>query len=389
MHRLPKRICMHVPWHRSIPRIAACFVALFGIMGYASAEASATAPAAAATTAYEQGQAYERLFQDIDLAPGTCGIVLERPQCASDLETIAGMRGSDPTDARVRKWFASGDISLRVKNWNDTYVPDKAWIDDPGFAWWYTAGVASIAASLPQGPNMAEYVGSIVDVLAKHASAAPSDSSSWVLSGGTPYARLASIQEQLQQTFPVVAYPAAVFAASPTSYAQLGVYLATVEELVDSPSAFSRPESRAFAAVALAKLQSLHESFADGLTVAPMQAEINEPFMVDRSWLNTTWRKSLTSQTLNTTWPKEPRDALVMGGMIAQVAYNAAVLKDSTADADFRSVISKLPAWPSMSAKTHADIAALQNIPYAANGGTWTAINKAATTATKDIASNI
>ncbi len=358
-------------------------------MGYASAEASATAPAAAATTAYEQGQAYERLFQDIDLAPGTCGIVLERPQCASDLETIAGMRGSDPTDARVRKWFASGDISLRVKNWNDTYVPDKAWIDDPGFAWWYTAGVASIAASLPQGPNMAEYVGSIVDVLAKHASAAPSDSSSWVLSGGTPYARLASIQEQLQQTFPVVAYPAAVFAASPTSYAQLGVYLATVEELVDSPSAFSRPESRAFAAVALAKLQSLHESFADGLTVAPMQAEINEPFMVDRSWLNTTWRKSLTSQTLNTTWPKEPRDALVMGGMIAQVAYNAAVLKDSTADADFRSVISKLPAWPSMSAKTHADIAALQNIPYAANGGTWTAINKAATTATKDIASNI
>ncbi|MHB8432671.1 MAG: hypothetical protein ACYC8W_09185 [Candidatus Tyrphobacter sp.] len=335
-------------------------------------------------TAYEQGEAYERLFQDIDFAPGTCGIVLERARCASDLESLSSMRGTDPTDVLVRKWFASGDISMRVANWDDMYVPDRAWIDDPIFAWWYTAGVASIAASLPQGPGIGEYVGSIADALTKHAAAAPSGSSSWVPSGSTPYARLASVQGKLQQIVPVEAYPAPVFAAGPASYAQLGVYISTIQELVDNPFALSRPESRAFVAVVLAKLQDLHARFADGLTAATLQAAVDEPIVADSSWIDTTWRQPL-SLSINTKWPAEARNAFVMGMLIAQVAYNAAVLKDSTSDTRFRGVIATLPAWPGMSAKTHSDIAVLQGIPYAARGGRWEDIGGAATAAVLDI----
>lgn len=59
---------------------------------------AAVKPATAAVTAYGQGQAYERLFQDIYLSPGTCAVVLERVQCVSDLQLVSAMR-RDPTDA--------------------------------------------------------------------------------------------------------------------------------------------------------------------------------------------------------------------------------------------------------------------------------------------------
>lgn len=374
-----ERFCMQLS-----RRTIAAFLGIFIGAATAGAQADTVQPSAAATSAYLQGQSYERLFQDVYLAPGTCGIVLERAQCARDLETIAAMRNADATDTRVRAWFSTGDISMQVKDWSDVRVPDEAWSSTPVFAWWYTAGAASIAASLPQGSGIDAYVGSIADVLAQHTSAAPDTSGDWSPTGATPYARLASVQTQLQQIFPVAPYPAPVFAAGTASYAQLGVFVATAQELVDNSFALSRPESRAFVAAVLAKLQSVHEAFADGLTAAPMQAAINAPLLADNAWLDKTWRKPL-SASLNTKWPTEPRDAFILGVLVAQVAYNAAVLKDPASDTQFRGVIATLPPWPGMSAKTRASIAALQNIPYADKGGKWSAINAAATTAVHNI----
>lgn len=338
----------------------------------------------AAITSYQQGQAYERLFQDINLAPATCAIVLERARCNSDLRSLSAMRGQDPTDALASKWFASGDISLRVKKWNDVYIPDKAWADDQVFAWWYTAGVASIAASLPQGNGIDEYIGSIAAVLAKHVAAAPDASPMWAPTGNTEYARIGSVQRNLQAIFPVEPYPAGRFATGAASYAQLGVYICTLQQLVDNPFALSRPESRAFATVVLAKLQDVHTRFGDGLTAAPLQAAVYQPIIADAQWINSTWRQPL-SEVINTKWPDGPRKAFLMGNLIAQVAYNAAVLKDTDADAGFRGAILGLPMWQGMSATTQADIAALQNIPYAAKGGKWEDINAAATAATLSI----
>ena len=100
-------------------------LALLGATNSAVAAADVVKPTTAAVASYQQGQAYERLFQDINLAPGTCAIVLERERCNADLQLLSAMRGQDPTDALARKWFATGDISMRVEKWNDMYVPDR------------------------------------------------------------------------------------------------------------------------------------------------------------------------------------------------------------------------------------------------------------------------
>lgn len=346
--------------------------------------ADSVKPTTAAVTAYQQGQAYERLFEDINLSPAACAIVLERAQCASDLQLISSMRGQDPTDAQVQKWFSTGDIALRIENWNGMYVPDKAWADNPVFAWWYTAGVVSIAASLPRGGPLDEYLGHYAGELVKHASAAPDNSSNWEPTGSNPVASLASMQSRLQQVFPVVPYPEPSFGNGAAAYAQLGVYVSTLQQLVDNPPALSRPASRAFAAAALARLQALHTKFADGLTAAPLQNAVNQPIILDREWLNTAWREPL-SKSINTKWPEKPRKAFLIGALVAQAAYNAAALKDPNSDTAFRGALATLPAWNGISAKTRADITALQGVPYASKGGKWEDINSAAAAVILDI----
>lgn len=286
----------------------------------------------------------------------------------------------------MQKWFATGDVAMRVQNWNGMYVPDKAWANDPVFAWWYTAGVVSIAASLPRGGPLDEYLGHYANELSKHASAAPDNSPKWMPSGTTPAASLASVQSSLEDIFPVAPYPEPSFADGAVAYAQLGIYVSTLQQLVDNPAALSRPASRAFAATVLGRLQDLHAKFADGLTSAPLQSAVDQPIMSDTEWLNTTWRQPL-SHVINTKWPEGPRTAFVLGNLIAQVAYNAAVLKDANADAGFRGEILSLPPWTGMAAKTRADIAVLQNVPYASKGGKWEDINAAAAAATLDIVS--
>jgi hypothetical protein len=310
---------------------------------------------------------------------------LERAQCVGDLQLISGARGPDPTDAQVRTWFATGDVSLKISNWNGMYVPDKAWADDPVFAWWYTAGVVSIAASLPQGAPLDEYLGHYAGELAKHASAAPDSSPQWVPAGGNAVAGLAAVQSSLQQIFPVAPYPEPSFADGPAAYAQLGAYISTLQELVDNWATLSRPASRAFATAVLARLQGLHVKFADGLTVARLQSAVNQPIVLDREWIDKTWRQPLSQQIVNAKWPQQPREALLMGLLVSQVAYNAAVLKDAKSDAEFRGVIAKLGSTQGLSAKIRADIAALQSVPYASKGDKWTDINSAATTAVLDI----
>jgi len=356
-------------------------VSMTSAMGYADS----VKPTAAAITAYQLGRAYERLFQAIQLSPGTCGIVLERAQCLSDLQLISSARGPDPTDAQARQWFAFGDISLKVSNWNGMYVPDKAWTGDPVFAWWYTAGVVSIAASLPRSEGLDEYLRHYADELAKHASAAPDNSSTWVPTGTSPVASLAAVQSSLQQIFPVAPYPDSSFAGGAAGFAQLGVYLSTLQQLVDNPPTLSQPASRAFAAAVLARLQSLHTEFSDGLTVARLQSAVNQPIVLDEEWINKTWRQPLSQSIVNAKWPQQPRRALLTGLLLCQVAYNAAVLKAPKSDAEFRGAIATLASAQDLNAKTRADIVAMQRIPYASKGGQWEDINAAATRAVLDI----
>jgi hypothetical protein len=349
------------------------------------AVAAEVAPTQAATNAYRQGQAYERLFQDISVMPGICGIVLEREQCNADLATNLALRPAAATDAGVQKWFATGDMALQVNNWNGSYIPESTWQRDPAFAWWYNAGIVSIAASMPQGAGSDTYLGSYANVLDEHASLAPGGADAWLFPGATPYARTAVLQGKLEAVFPVETYPAAQFGSGDLAYAQLGVYVSTLAQLLDNVIALSRPESRAFAKATLARLQQAHQQFDDGLSATASQALVDQPIVADPAWVDAHWRQPLLPP-LNTKWPKPQRQAFLIGMAVAQLAYNAAVLKFPKSDSEFRGAAERMPPWSGISAKTRSDISALFAIPSVAKGGKWEDINAAATTATLDIA---
>lgn len=343
----------------------------------------ATAPSVAATSAYGTGQSYVRLFQDV-VQPGTCGIVLERQRCSADLHAVQQWRGSDSTDATFSKWLADGDVALHTNDWNGSYVTDKGWADNPVFAWWYTAGVVSIAIQQPRNDASTTYLGHFVDELERHPLATPDGFQNLIVASGTPFERAKPLQRALDAAIPPQAYPSPAFAPGLTGTAQLGVYLGTLLELVDSPLALSRPESRGFAAIVLTELQKRHQDFADRLSVAELQSIVYSEIPDDPAQLDELWRKPLSDQIVNTTWPEEQRYALVIGELLAQTAYNAAILKDAKVDRTFRSVVSQL-SKASLPAGVVADISALHSIPLAADGGSWIAINRAATKATLDL----
>jgi hypothetical protein len=345
--------------------------------------AVAEAPAPADVTAFSQGQAYERLFQD-HIMPGTCGIVLERPRCIADFRTIQALRGSDPTDAGMEAWLANGDSELAVKTWNGMYTPDKTWAENPEFAWWYTAGQISISTSLPLNEATTGYLGHFADVVAAHAGSMPAEFRGLLAPSGSAFERLRPLQAALLKTIPPAPFPDASFAGGVKGDAQLGVYVSTLQELIDNPLALSRPESRAFGLIAVRRLQAINDTYATGASFAAVTAALSGdiPNADDIGTL----RESL-AHAVSTKWPLARRQAFLLGAGIAQIAYNAAVLRDPQSDAGFRGVAATLPAYAGVSSRVRADIQALQKIPYATNGGDWNAINAAASRATTDIAS--
>lgn len=331
--------------------------------------------------AYLQGQAYERLFQD-HLMPGTCGIVLERARCSSDLQTVQSFRGADPTDQFMQQWIATGDIALWKDDWNGMHVPDDSWSKDPAFAWWYTAGIGSIAARLPENSTTSEYAASIASVLAKHNDSAPAEvaASHQIKSNGFP--SLKALQSLLAQTVPVTPFPAPVFGSGNPADARLGVYLSTLQELIDNPFALSRPESRAFALIVLNRLKQRQADYGQTISLSRIEYYLTGDIPLDRQIIDREIRIPLGNAGPDMHWPDGPRKAYELGYFTAQVAYNAAVLKDPAADKQFRGWIAALPMFDSMPPDAIAAVKKLVALPP----GDWPDINNAATTATLAIA---
>jgi hypothetical protein len=364
-------------WHAAAVALALC-----GILPRALLAASS--PPAAAVNAYGSGQSYSRLLQDTEM-PGICGIVLERERCNADFRSVHAWRGSDPSDADTAAWLADGDLASHKDNWNGAYVTEQGWTEDSTFAWWYTAGVISIAIAEPRNDATAKNLAHYIGELNNHSNATPPGFAGLILANGTPFEQAQGLQRALDAAIPVRRYPPVSLEAGPAGTARLGVYLATLLELFESPLGLSRPESRAFAATVLAELERRHHEYADGLSVASLQAAVHAQIPLDPETLDATLLKPLSANMMNAKWPQSQRAAFAIGSVAAQLAYNAAVLKDPASDASFRTVLAQLPRWPGMPAQLRADLTALQNLPPAGSGGSWKAINAAATRATLDV----
>jgi hypothetical protein len=340
-------------------------------------------PTAAALQAYAQGQAYERLFED-HVQPGTCGIVLERPQCRADFETIHALRGADEFDGAMETWLATGETASAVKGYNGMYVPDKAWDASPEFAWWYSAGKISIASDLPEDAATTVYLLHVPDVFASHVDATPAAFRGLIDASGSPFARLKRFRAALAEAVPVVAFPSMARAAETQGDAQLGIYATTLEELVDNPFALSRPESRQFGLAVLRRLQEINDRYGNAVSLSGAVAALSGQIPSDPRVLDSVLRQPVGS-AISQKWPLERRQAYLLGGLTAQVAYNAAVLRDAQSDAAFRRVISTLPPYSGMSPTVQADLTALAKIPDVAKGGNWSDINAAASRAVAEM----
>jgi hypothetical protein len=314
--------------------------------------------------------------------PATCSIVLERPRCNADFQTIHALRGADPNDAAMAAWLATGNLSQAPKGWNGIYVPDSSWEQNPEFAWWYTAGQVSIATSLPENEATTAYIAHLPDAIVAHAGSLPPEFQGHVASSGSPFERLQQLQEALLKTAPVVAYPDASLAEGTKGDAQLGIFLSTLQELIDNPLALSRPESRAFGLIVVDRLQAINDSYAVGVSFSAVKSALSGaiPDVAGTDAL----RQSL-SHALSGKWPLARREAFLLGTLTAQVAYNAAVLREPQFDAEFRGAMSGFTPYAGMSPSVHADIEALRSIPYATNGGEWSAINAAASREVTDM----
>ena len=165
---------------------------------------------------------------------------------------------------------------------------------------------------------------------------------------------------------------------------ELGIYQSTLEELVDNPLALSRPESRAFGLFVAHQLQTINDSYATGASFSTIVATLSGVIPSDEIDIDRSLRKPLTN-AISTKWPLARRQAFLFGMLTAQVAYNAAVLKDPSSDTSFREALASLPAYAGMSSRVQADLKALRDVSYAAKGGDWSPINAAASRAVIDM----
>lgn len=107
-------------------------------------------------------------------------------------------------------------------------------------------------------------------------------------------------------------------------------------------------------------------------------------FPSDEVGIDKSLREPLTN-AISTKWPLTRRQAFLIGSLTAQVAYNAAVLKDPRSDAGFREVLASVPAYAGMSSRVQVDLKALGDVSYATKGGDWSAINATASRAVIDM----
>ncbi|HLJ83043.1 MAG TPA: hypothetical protein VKT51_02555 [Candidatus Eremiobacteraceae bacterium] len=334
-------------------------------------------PSAADRTAYAQGQSYGRTFQDY-LQPGICGIVLERQRCRDDFAAVQQVAGPRDMDAQVASWLQNGDLDKKITSWDGVMIPDVEWQKNPSFGWWWTAGVLSEAVGLPRTTGVESYVSTIVDLLAKHADASPTQFKGLIGSSGSSADRAKPLIDALNVAVPPTEFPSLTIGDGDAGDAQLGVLDNTILELIDSPFGLSRPESRLFALDFVNHVEAIDRKLGGSTSFDDMRRCLRGDIPTDHDLLITRLQKPLTEWVSQLKQSPLQRDAYLFGGAVAQSAYNAAVLKDIDSDRDFRGFISQTKPYDGMLPSAIAAVAKMQNVGF----GDWPNVNATASAAT-------
>lgn len=283
-------------------------VASILFLGSGTATASDSAPSTDDLRAYSLGQSYERSFEDY-LQPGTCGIVLERQQCRDDFAAVKAFAGATKMDDEVTAWLKDGDLKNRITDWDGAMIPDEEWKRDPGFSWWYVAGVLSVAQQMPNTTGVDELVSSIVALLTKHSAASPPEFANLIDTSGSPSARVKPLIKALDVAVPPVTFPSVTLANGDPGCAQLGVYSSTLQELIDNPMALSRPESRLFALAVVDKLEAFDRKLGGSFSFDGIRTHLRGEISGDHDQIDTAFRQPLTGWAADLNHAPAQRDA--------------------------------------------------------------------------------
>lgn len=358
-------------------------------------------PTASDRASFSVGQAKQRvieMFQD----PRMCGIVLLRQRCLADVEALVPTQTDAAQIEHLRAFAQYGDMDRYDSKWaevNVVLLPDSFWQKDPVATWLQAAGILLQSDSELEGPmkvimesptygDMARYAnaarpyGSLVpgDLIAA-AAKAPADSNV----AGVPVASapldLTQVQHlhdilipRLKALFPSAAQPAVLSAPSLKGDMQLGAYVATANEMFESPTLFLQPSSRAFlsaVSVRLAQVQPDAASAEQARIVAQRFLTVAGPDAwksVHADWHVATNKAAAALQG-------HRKEAFFGGMMAAQVAYNAAVLKEASAANDQMGFIA---AWTSAD-RDLPGLATKRAALSAVAHGDWHGLNRAAT----------
>lgn len=307
--------------------------------------------------------------------PHTCGIVLMRPYCQSAMTSLVGSPNLIPG---LQTFVATGNVDAYNKKWLDANAigfTDAAWRANTRNEWLRAAGAMYMAYYAPNWDAYSMMQIPIYRQLVQFASdASPYDTllePSDIKAGPSAV----DVQGPVRIAKYFVPALAAVFppAAEPElkidpklGDAQLGVYCSTAAEMFESPVLFLSPTSRVFLKDLAGRLgdATLGSRFINASSPEDWQAAIEA------------FQKAEVAAVRGL--PDKRKEAFAFGGMAAQAAYNAAVLRDKNAEAEQSAILRQT------SAAVPATIVAKLPQVLAASGD-WHALNAAATALTLEI----
>jgi hypothetical protein len=362
--------------------------ALVIVLAFLSAAASPAPPAASLppltadqSAAYERGQSYERVILANE-DRRWYGIALLHPVFAADLDAFSSGKDFAPDTSfsgPLRTYLESGDQAALPASFSDANSFDPYLDSSPkdGATWWYAeAGLADSeirGAGGDQGLEM---------LAAGHAA--------WLrdhASLGGPYATalglgasdgsqpdLMSLEPKIETLFersaPAKPIFAVVYGKGPMSYARLGISMATVAEMIDSPSLLAQPGSQTFVAAFAQQMGVV----SNGSLGASKILEFEKALVVDAKFdhdgaLDTALQS--TSPALHGLTQADKR-CFSLGMVAAQAAYNAFSLKDPNAAGQQLGAIGAFADLDASDAAIHDLRVKMTSIP----GGDWASVIK-------------
>src|SRR5215469_14068336 len=307
--------------------------------------------------AYQRGQSYQRII------------------LANEDRKWYGIALLDP----LRSYLASGDSSALPKYFDDmnSFDPylDKA--PPNGSTWWFAEagmaevdirgaggdiGLRALAAAHPAWMrDHAGQGGVFATVLGLNSSNAKQID----LIGWEP-----ALESVFEHAAPPVAFVSPKYDSTPMGYARLGISMATINEMIDSPSLLAQTDAQTFVDAFVDRVRSIADP-----AVPPSQLTTFRNALVVDSNFDHDSAIAVAEQTTTPFirgLPQTDKGAFLVGLLTAQSAYNAFALKDPSASSEQLGALGSFTDLDDSDPKVHALRAKLATT----QSGDWVTIIK-------------